>query len=160
MRFGFIEQHARTWPVRLMRRVLGVSASGYYAWRSRPESPRAIANRRLLHKVQRLYGQRHGRYGSPRMHAALRAEGHRVSRGRVERLMRRHGIRALARRRFRPTTTDSRHALPIAPNLLQQKVAVLEPNRVWLADITYIPTGEGWLYLAVVLDLATRKGVG
>jgi transposase InsO family protein len=76
------------------------------------------------------------------MHAALRAEGHRVSRGRVERLMRRHGIRALARRRFRPTTTDSRHALPIAPNLLQQEFAVSEPNRVWLTDITYIPTGE------------------
>src|ERR687889_250618 len=160
MRFGFIEQHARTWPVRLMCRVLGVSPSGYYAWRSRPESQRALANRRLLQEVQRLHAQHQGRYGSPRMHAALRAEGHRVSRGRVERLMRRHGIRALARRRFRPTTTDSRHSLPIAPNLLQQKFTVSEPNRVWLADITYIPTGEGWLYLAAVLDLATRKVVG
>jgi transposase InsO family protein len=87
-------------------------------------------------------------------------EGHRVSRGRVERLMRRHCIRALARRRFRPTTTDSRHSLPIAPNLLQQKFTVSEPNHVWLADITYISTGEGWLYLAAVLDLATRKAVG
>src|SRR5919112_6165017 len=160
MRFGFIEQHARTWPVRLMCRVLGVSPSGYYAWRSRPESQRALANRRLLQEVQRLHAQHQGRYGSPRMHAALRAEGHRVSRGRVERLMRRHGIRALARRRFRPTTTDSRHALRVAPNLLQQKFTVLEPNRVWLADITYIPTGEGWLYLAAVLDLATRRVVG
>jgi putative transposase len=143
MRFGFIEQHARTFPVRLMCRVLGVSASGYYAWRSRPESPRASANRHLLQEVHRLHAQHQGRYGSPRMHAALRAEGHRVSRGRVERLMRRHGIRALARRRFRPTTTDSRHTLPIAPNLLQQKFAVPEPNRVWLADITYIPTDDG-----------------
>ena len=104
--------------------------------------------------------QHQGRYGSPRMHATLRAEGYRVSRGRVERLMRRHGIRALARRRFRPSTTDSRHALPISPNLLQQKFTVFEPNRVCLADITYIPTGEGWLYLAAVLDLATRKVVG
>jgi len=121
MKFRFIEQHARTYPVRLMCRVLQVSPSGYYAWRSRPESPRAIANRRLLQEVQRLHGQHHARYGSPRMHAALRAEGHQVSRGRVERLMRRHGIRALAHRRFRPTTTDSRHALPISPNLLQQK---------------------------------------
>ena len=160
MRFGFIEQHARTYPVRLMCRVLQVSPSGYYAWRSRPESARATANRSLLQDVQRLHGQHRGRYGSPRMHAALRAEGHRVSRGRVERLMHRHGIRALARRRFRPTTTDSRHSLPIAPNLLQQKFTVSEPNRVWLADITYIPTGEGWLYLAAVLDLATRKVVG
>ena len=81
MRFGFIEQHARTWPVRLMCRVLCVSASGYYAWRSRPESHRAIANRRLLQEVQRLHAQHQGRYGSPRMHAALRAQGHRVSRG-------------------------------------------------------------------------------
>ena len=111
-------------------------------------------------EVHRLHARHQGRYGSPRGHAALRAEGHRISRGRVERLMRRHGIRALARRRFRPTTTDSRHQLPIAPNLLQQKFTASVPNRVWLADITYIPTGEGWLYLAAVLDLATRKVVG
>jgi putative transposase len=160
MRFGFIEQHARTYPVRLMCRVLDVSASGYYAWRSRPESARAAANRRLLQALHRLQAHHRGRYGSPRMHAALRAEGHRVGRGRVERLMRRHGIRALARRRFRLTTTDSRHPLPIAPNLLQQRFTVSVPNRVWLADMTYIATGEGWLYLAAVLDLATRKIVG
>ena len=121
---------------------------------------RALANRGLLQEVHRLHGQHQGRYGSPRMHAALRAEGYRVSRGRVERLMRRHGIRALARRRFRPATTDSRHQLPISPNLLQQKFTASGPNRVWLADMTYIPTGEGWLYLAAVLDLATRKVVG
>ena len=160
MKFRFIEPHARTYPVRLMCRVLGVSASGYYAWRSRPESARAVANRRLLQVVRHLHARHQGRYGSPRMPATLRAEGHRVSRGRVERLMRRHGIRALARRRFRPTTTDSRHALPVAPNLLQQQFSVSEPNRIWLADLTYIPTGEGWLYLAAVLDLATRKVVG
>jgi transposase InsO family protein len=120
----------------------------------------AAASRGLLQAVQRLHGQHQGRYGSPRIHAALRAQSDQVSRGRVERLMRRHGIRALARRRFRPTTTDSRHSLPVAPNLLQQQFTVSEPNRVWLADITYIPTGEGWLYLAAVLDLATRKVVG
>ena len=83
MRFVFIEQHARIYPVRLMCRVLGVSPSGYYAWRSRPESQRALANQRLLQEVRRLHARHHGRYGSPRMHAALRAEGHRVSRGRV-----------------------------------------------------------------------------
>ena len=105
MRFGFIEQHARAYPVRLMCRVLQVSPSGYDAWRSRPASPRASANRGLLQEGHRLHGQHQGRSGSPRMHAALRAQGHRVSRGRVERLMRRHGIRALARRRFRPRPT-------------------------------------------------------
>ena len=94
------------------------------------------------------------------MHTALRAEGRSASRGRVERLMRRHGIRALASRRFRPTTTDSRHDLPVAPNLLKQQFSAPAPNCVWLADITSIPTGEGWLYLAAVLDLATRKIVG
>ena len=94
------------------------------------------------------------------MHAALRAEGGTASRGRVARLMRRHGIRALAGRRFKPCTTDSRHYQPIAPNLLKQDFLATAPNRVWLADITYIPTGEGWLYLAAVLDLVTRKIVG
>jgi transposase InsO family protein len=94
------------------------------------------------------------------MHAALRAEGRSCSRGRVERLMRRHGIRALAGRRFRPCTTDSRHVLAVAPNLLGQCFVTSTPNRVWLADITYIPTGDGWLYLAAILDLATRKIVG
>ena len=160
MSFRFIRDHAGRWPVRLMCRVLKVSASGYYAWCSRPESSRSRANRALLADVRRLHAEHHGRYGSPRMHAALRAEGRTASRGRVARLMRRHGIRALAGRRFRPCTTDSRHYLPIAPNLLQQEFVASAPNRVWLADITYIATGEGWLYLAAVLDLATRKIVG
>ena len=160
MSFRFIRDHAGRWPIRLMCRVLEVSASGYYAWRNRPDSARAVANRALLTDVRRLHAEHHGRYGSPRMHAALRAEGRMTSRGRVARLMRRHGIRALAGRRFRPCTTDSRHSLPIAPNLLKQKFVVAAPNRIWLADITYIPTGEGWLYLAAVLDLATRKIVG
>ena len=160
MRFAFIEQHASTYPVRLMCRVLTVSPSGYYAWRTRPESPRAVANRQLVAEIRRIEVRHRGRYGSPRMHAALRAEGHRCSRGRVERLMRRHRIRALAGRRYRPCTTDSRHHLAIAPNLLAQRFEASAPGRVWLADITYIPTGEGWLTLAAVLDLATRKIVG
>jgi transposase InsO family protein len=94
------------------------------------------------------------------MHAALRVEGWAAGRGRIERLMRRHGIRAVTRQRFKPCTTDSRHHLPVAPNLLQQHFEASAPNRVWLADITYMATGEGWLYLAAVLDLATRKVVG
>lgn len=160
MRFAFIEQHAATYPVRLMCRVLDVSPSGYYAWLSRPESPRSLENCALVGEIRRIQARHRGRYGSPRMHAALRVEGHRCSRGRVERLMRRHRIRALAGRRFRPCTTDSRHTLAVAPNLLAQRFEAPAPNRVWLADLTYIPTGEGWLYLAAVLDLATRKVVG
>jgi len=160
MRFRFIEDHRDEFPARLMCSVLGVSASGYYAWRGRPESQRAAANRQLLVEIRRVHGRHYGRYGSPRVHASLRAEGVAASRGRVARLMRRHGIRGAAARRFRPVTTDSRHGLPVAPDLLGQAFQVAEPNRVWLADITYLPTAEGWLYLAAVLDLATRKIVG
>lgn len=160
MRFRFIEDHRDEHPIRLMCRMLEVSPSGYHAWRGRPESARSAANRVLLADIRRLHAQHRGRYGSPRIHAALRARGSTASRGRIERLMRRHGIRGVAARRFRPATTDSRHDLPVAPDLLGQDFHASGPNRVWLADITYIPTGEGWLYLAVMLDLATRKVVG
>jgi transposase InsO family protein len=160
MRFRFIDGHRGEWPVRVMCRVLEVSPSGYYAWRGRPDSVRAVANEKLLAEIRRLHDRHRGRYGSPRIHAALRAEGGTASRGRVERLMRRHGIRAAAARRFRPATTDSRHSLPVAPNRLGQRFTAPAPNRVWLADITYVPTAEGWLYVAAVLDLATRKVVG
>jgi transposase InsO family protein len=119
-----------------------------------------VANREILTDIRRLHASHHGRYGSPRLQATLRAEGRLVSHGRVERLMRGVGIRAIAGRRFQPATTNSRHALPVASNLLDRQFAVTRPNPVWLADITYLPTGEGWLYLAAVLDLATRKVVG
>ena len=160
MKFRFIDEHQGEWPVRAMCRVLGISPAGYYAWRCRPESARARANRHLLEEIRHLHARHLGRYGSPRMHATLRAQGRGVSRGRIERLMRRHGIRATASCGFKPRTTDSRHGLPIAPNLLEQRFVAATPNQVWLADITYVPTGEGWLYLAAVLDLATRKVVG
>ena len=127
MTFAFIEQHASTWPVRLMCRVLDVSHSGYYDWRSRPESARSASNRRLLDDVRRIHVGHQQRYGSPRVHAVLCAEGRTTSRGRVERLMRRHGIQALAGRRFRPCTTDSRHDLPIAPNLLKHQFSAALP---------------------------------
>lgn len=113
-----------------MCRVLDVSPSGYYGWRSRSESARSTSNRLLLDDVQRIHSGHLRRYGSPRVHAALRAEGQSASRGRVERLMRRHGIRALAWRRSRPCTTDSRHDLPVAPNLLKQQFSVALPNTV------------------------------
>jgi putative transposase len=160
MRFRLIEDHRDVWPVRVMCDALSVSPSGFYAWRSRPESPRKIANRELLVDIRRVHAQHRERYGAPRIHAELRAEGHAVSRKRVARVMRQHGIRARASRRFRVCTTDSKHSLPVAENLLDQNFVADRPDQVWLADITYIPTSEGWLYLAVILDLFTRKVVG
>jgi putative transposase len=160
MRFRCIEDQRDTWPVRVLCDALEVSASGYYAWRDRPESARAAANRALLAEVRRIHEQHRGRHGAPRIHAALRVEGRSVSRGRIERLMRRHGIRAATHRRFRVVTTDSNHGLPVADNLLAQTLLATRPHEIWLADISYIPTDEGWLYLAVVLDLFTRKVVG
>jgi putative transposase len=160
MRFCLIEDQRDIWPVRVICDALSVSPSGFYAWRSRPESARKIANRELLVDIRRVHADHRGRYGAPRIHAELRAEGQIVSRKRIERVMHRHGIRAHAPRRYRICTTDSKHALPIAANLLDRNFVAEKPDRVWLADITYIPTGEGWLYLAVILDLFTRKLVG
>jgi putative transposase len=160
MKFRLVEDQRETFPVRVMCRVLGVSPAGYYAWRARPESPRKAANRALLAEIRRVHMAHRRRYGAPRVHAALRSEGLTASRGRVERLMHQHGIRAMTPRRFRVCTTDSQHDLPIAPNRLEQKFVASRPNQVWLADMTYVPTEEGWLYLAVVLDLFSRKIVG
>ena len=159
MRFRFIEDHREMFLVRVMCSVLEVSASGYYAWRGRSEGIRSQANQALLGDIRRVHAESRRRYGSPRVHAALQAEGHRVGRNRVARLMRQHGIGVRTKRRFR-VTTDSKHAFPVAPNLLDRQFTAPGPNRVWLADMTYIPTGEGWLYLAVVLDLFSRKVVG
>jgi transposase InsO family protein len=123
-------------------------------------SLRKIANHALLVDIRRVHAQHRERYGAPRIHAELRAEGQTVSRKRIERVMRQHGIRARRPRRYRVCTTDSKHCLPVAANLLEQNFVADRPDQVWLADITYIPTREGWLYLAVILDLFTRKVVG
>ena len=161
MRFRVVEDCRSTWPVHELCRVLGLSTAGYYAWRSRPESKRATEDRALLDDIRRAHEGSGGRYGSPRVHAALRAHGRQVGRGRVERLMRWHGVRGLVARRQRVQTTDSRHSFPVAPNLLdRQFTATTKPNQVWLADLTYIATGEGWLYVAAIMDLHTRKIVG
>src|ERR1700724_4345828 len=160
MKLRLIEDQRDTFKVRAMCDVLGVSPAGYYAWRSRPESHRKAVNRALLAEIRRGHAAHRGRYGAPRVHATLRAEGHTASRSRVARLMRHHGIRARMRRQFRGRTTDSHHDLPIAPNLLEQTFVATRPNQIWLADITCVPTSEGWLYLAVVLNLFTRKIVG
>ena len=160
MSFRFIEDHRDAYPVRLMCAVLEVSPAGYYAWRERPVSTRAAANSALLGAIRQVHHDSCQRYGSPRVHAALRMQGRGASRGRIERLMRRHGIRAIMAPPRRVRTTDSRHDLPIAPNLIARHFTAEAPNRVWLADITYIPTAEGWLYLAAVMDLFSRKIVG
>ena len=159
MRFRFIHDQRATFPVRIMCKMLDVSMSGYYAWRQRPECAREAANRTLVADIRRVHGESKGRYGSPRVHATLRAEGQRLGRNRVAKLMRRHGICARQRRQF-CRTTDSRHDLAIAPNLLGRRFTASAPDRVWLADITYIPTTEGWLYLAVILDMFSRRVVG
>ena len=160
MRFRFIEDRRADYPVTLLCDVLGVSPAGYYAWRSRPESRRSAANRDLVDDIRRVHSDTRGRYGSPRIHVELRAQGRGVSRGRIERLMRRYGIRAIMARPRRVRTTDSRHDLPIAPNLLDRNFIASAPNQIWLADITYIETGQGWLYLAAVMDLYSRRIVG
>src|SRR6202048_2798391 len=160
MRFRFIEDPRADYPVKIMCDVLGVSPAGYYAWRSRPESRRSAANRDLVDDIKRVHRDTSGRYGSPRIHIEWKAQGRGASRGRIERLMRHHGIRAIMARPRRVRTTDSRHDLPIAANLLERNFTATAPNRIWLADITYIETVQGWLYLATVMDLYSRRIIG
>ena len=155
----FIHDHVADFPVQVMCELLGVSRGGYYAWAGRAESARAADDRTLAAEIRAAYEASRGRYGSPRVHAELRARGRRIGRKRVARLMRGMGLAARRRRRFR-RTTDSRHAFPIAPNLLERNFTAEAPDRVWLADLTYIWTAQGWLYLAAVLDLYTRRVVG
>lgn len=159
MRCRFIWRARREYPVSLLCRVLGVSRSGYYAWCRRPVSRRAQANRRLLVAIRVAHAASRGTYGSPRIHAELCAQGEPCGRHRVARLMRQHGIRAKQARRFR-VTTDSAHGRPVAPNLLARRFDAPGINRRWVTDLTYIPTHEGWLYVAVVLDLYSRRVVG
>lgn len=146
-------------PVVRMCRALQVSASGYYAWRKHTPSPREAENQRLLLELRKLEVATRHRYGSPRMHRDLHDQGWRIGRKRVEKLMKTHGIRA--RRHYRRVrTTQSDPSLPVAPNLLDQQFHFTEINRAWVGDVTYIPTREGWLYLAIIMDLCSRKIVG
>ena len=151
--------HRTEFPVRRMCQVLGVSPSGYYAWGQRPLSPRAQANAALLTRIRLVHAQSRQTYGSPRVHAELQAQGVPCGRHRVARLMRHHAIQAWHKRRFRRTTRVNPR-LPVAPNRLNQDFATARPNQVWLSDLTYVPTAEGWLYLAAVLDLCSRRVVG
>lgn len=139
--------------------ALEVSKSGYYAWCKRPVSPKTQENERLIQQIQAIHQQSRNSYGAPRIHASLRAKGVQVGRHRVARLMRLQGICVRPKRRFK-RTTDSNHPFPIAQNLLERNFMAKEPDTAWVADITYIPTLQGWLYLAVIIDLFSRRVVG
>jgi transposase InsO family protein len=159
MRYGFVERHRGRWPVRLMCRVLRVSPGGYYDWRGRPKSTGAVRRDALVVAIKAVHGEVKARYGSPRIRAELVARGNPCCVNTVARLMREHGIAAEARRKFR-VTTDSNRNRPVAENLLNRRFEPGAPNRAWAADITYVATGEGWLYLAAVEDLYSRRIVG
>jgi transposase InsO family protein len=149
-------------PIRLLCRTLEVSPSGFYAWQQRRAhpGPRTRQDARLLEVIAQIHQQSRQTYGSPRIEQVLRRQGLRHGRNRIARLMRQQHLQGRARRRYRVCTTDSRHDLPVAPNRLALRGPAQRTNEVWVADITYIPTGEGWLYLSGILDLYSRKVVG
>ena len=159
MRFQYIENQRNEFPATLMCGMLGVSSSGYYAWRKRPPSKREMANRELYKKIEVVYNENHKVYGSPRIYHALKKQGVVCSENRVARLMRLRGLRARQTKRFKVTTKRNK-AHPVAPNLLNRDFKANRPNQKWLTDITYILTLEGWLYLAAVLDLYSRRIIG
>ncbi len=163
MKHAAIEAHRVQFRIALMCRALGVSRAGFYAAGKRAASARSQRDDELRVQIRDVHQQSRRTYGSPRVHAELRAMGERCGRKRVARLMRAEGLRVKVRRRFRPQTTDSRHPHPVAENVLARRFApqqIATTNRVWAGDITYIPTREGWLYLSVILDLASRRIVG
>jgi putative transposase len=161
MKYQFIADHSHEFPVTRMCRVLAVSTSGYYAWRGRPPSQRTQDNLELVERIKEVHAASRETYGSPRVHAELVQGQHiQCNKKRVERLMRIHDIRGRKRRKRRVKTTDSNHSLPVAPNLLDRQFEADLPNRKWVADITYVPTDQGWLYVAAVLDLFSRRVIG
>jgi transposase InsO family protein len=159
MKYRFMEQQRGTHRVERMAKVLGVSRSGYYAWLEREESPRDQANRELVQKIKEIQREAKYRYGSPRVTKKLHREGISAGHNRVARLMREHRLQARTKGRYRSTTKAS-ESRPEAPNVLGRSFVVSGVNVAWVSDITYIATGEGWLYLAVVLDLGSRRVVG
>lgn len=159
MTFRFVDQHRRRWPVAVMCDTLSVSTAGYYAWRDRPPSPRQQRQDALTAQIRTVHAAVKARYGSPRVHAELVARGHGCCVNTVARLMRAAGIAAKTTRKFRHTT-DSNHDQPVAENLLGRRFDPARANEAWVADITFIPTREGWLYLAAVEDLYSRMVVG
>lgn len=159
MKYAAIAAEVGTYSVTLMCRTLEVAPSGYYAWKKRPLSARARADRVLTAHVRAAFQANYRRYGSPRLHAALRSSGHRIGRKRVARLMRQEGLRARPRRRF-VSTTQSQHDQPIAPNVVARQFETTAPNQVWVSDLSYLRTQTGFVYLAVIIDLFSRRVVG
>ena len=160
MKYAWLDGHRKAYPLPALCTTLGVSISGYRAWKDggRPQRKR-LTDPQLLALIRAIHAELKGAYGSPRMVRELRGRGFPASKDRVERLMRENGIRARHKRRYK-ATTDSKHSLPVAPNVLEREFAPPAPNRVWAADLTYVWTDQGWLYLAVVLDLFNREVVG
>lgn len=157
--YPFIHKHRSEHGVEKMCRVLAIPRSGYYAWRKRSQSKRQQANNDLLGHIRRVHRLGRGGYGSPRVTKALHAEGIRCGKNRVARLMKADGLQGVAKRKFK-VTTDSRHGFPVADNLLNRDFTADRPNQVWVSDITYVLTHEGWLYLAAIMDLYSRQIVG
>ena len=162
MKYAFIEGHRRVWPISVQCRVLEVSISGYHEHFVRSASSvqrRHLSDDALLVHIKAIYAETRGAYGWPRIWKTLLGRGIGVGKDRVQKLMKLHGIKARGKRRFK-VTTDSNHDLPISPNVLNREFAVAQPDKVWVGDITYIATDEGWLFLAVVIDLFSRQVVG
>ena len=160
MKYTFMAAHETQFQIRRMCRVLGVQRSGYYAWRKRMPSTREQANQALLALIQAEHKTSRKTYGSPRIHVVLHRQGVVCGHNRVARLMRLHGIAAFQRRKYHPVTTQRQPGAIPAPNRLHQEFSATAPNQKWVSDFTYIETAEGWLYLAVVLDLFSRKVIG
>ena len=157
MRYSCIRRRRSLYPVRMMCDALKVSASGYYDWQARPESPRATYDRQLTEAIRHVHAESDGTYGSPRVHAELNATGHPCGRPKVARLMHLAGLKGCPKRRFRVTTKSG---MTRASNLLEQDFSAETTNERWASDITYLWTGQGWLYLAVVMDLYSRRIIG
>jgi len=159
VRYRQVDRHRSKHPTRWMCAALRVSTSGYYSWLRRPESTHRREDRRLLTEIRASFESSHRAYGSPRVHKDLQALDYRCGEKRIARIMRQHGIRATPTKKYH-YTTDSNHALPVAQNLLDRQFTRQEPDRAWVADTTYIRTEEGWLFLAVLMDLCSRRIVG
>jgi putative transposase len=159
MKYEFIDEHREAFSIVLMCELLEVGRSGYYAWLNREESPRILENKRLLVEIKSIYRESRETYGSPRVYWALKRQEIPCGKHRVARLMRDNHIRSVHKRKFK-STTDSNHRYPIADNVLDRQFKVSRADVCWASDITYIPTQEGWLYLAVILDLFNREVVG
>jgi transposase InsO family protein len=160
VKYAFIKEHLTSFPIDVTCRVLQVSRSGYYAWRKREPSRRAQRRQRLAARIKTIHDDNRRIYGSPRVHQALTRQGETVSVNTVAKIMKDSRIKAKTKRKFTPRTTDSRHHQPVAENVLNREFDTAKPDCKWATDITYIPTDEGWLYLAAVIDLCSRKVVG